>query len=87
MPNEPDMTTKMTDDKVREEIINDIQRFVGGQREYAERMADWIIERDKKILAPLAKAINSPRPTIKISYTALLEGIDETLKLAGVKDD
>lgn len=48
-------------------------------------IATFILKDRERIVAPLVKAISLDRSTIKISYTVLLEAIDETFKLAGVK--
>lgn len=73
----------------REEIIKDIQRFVGGQREYAERMADWVIVDRKRICEPIFKYKNDVKSWGRRgwgldAHCLSDEAIDESLKLAGL---
>ena len=71
----------------RESIINDIQRFVGGQREYAERAADYLIADRKRIGEPLVKAFKNAQQETKLEYVAihLRTGMVKALKLAGIE--
>lgn len=77
---------KMEKDKFdKHNLIEDLQPLVGGQREYAERAAHYILARDKKNGAPLVKAMKTDRSESAYHEREILqEAIDQTLKNLGL---
>lgn len=87
------MTTKMTDDKVRDELIKELhERFAikadGKTRPLAtfDHIATFILERDKKIVDPLVNWPFGEYSCESDAFIALRKSRDETLKNVGVKD-